>query len=259
MIITLLVINVWTSLNAVWIIWINNELSTFYKLGNITNFSVWLSFLGEESMDRHVVNLVLYDSESNNSVVSYNNIKLINTANRTNPNHVTLSESAYDQEGALWYVVVVIFVYSLSIVFLVISLVKKKGKYRTMDSDLVKFMKGLEDARQEAENQKVLRLRLRWPGNFISARSNCRHGVDIPASNAEGLPEWSCLSGNTGNITIDEDEGESNSSESSYMILPATTVPRDAIVEHAQRSANEPLLETGDVRDHGIIIENVCI
>ena len=108
-----------------------------------------------------VVNLVLYDSEGNNSVIGYNNIKLTETANRTNPNHVTLPESAYDQEGALWYVVVVIFVYSLSIVFLVITLVKKNGKYRTMDSDLVKFLKGLEDARQEAEEQKVMRLRLR--------------------------------------------------------------------------------------------------
>ena len=61
----------------------------------------------------------------------------------------------------LWYVVAVIFVYSLSIVFLGIALVKKKGKYRTMDSDLVKFLKGLEDDRQEAEEQKVMRLRLR--------------------------------------------------------------------------------------------------
>ena len=198
-------------------------------------------------MENSKVHLVLYDSPDNQSVVLYGNIKIKQTKsiNDTTSGDVNMSGSrgfVYDQQGALWYVVSVMVVYSLSMVFLVITLVRRKGKYRNMDSEVSKFMKGLENARQQSREDEVRRMRLRWPGNFIGLRFDARHGGNIPQSDVENFPEWPCL--HDGDNTKCDDDDKSESSDSSYMIIPATTVKRDT----------EALLTSGqDVEQDGNI------
>ena len=99
------------------------------------------------NMENNNVHLVLFDSADNGNVVLYGDIKIkeTKTINDTTSGDVSLSGSrgfVYDQQGALWYVLTVMVVYSLSMVFLVMTLVRRKGKYRNMDSEVSKFMKG---------------------------------------------------------------------------------------------------------------------
>ena len=183
-------------------------------------------------MDNNNVHLVLYDSAGNGSVVLYGNIEIKETKsiNDTTSADVNLPGSrgfVYDQQGALWYVLSVMVVYSLSMVFLVITLVRRKGKYRNMDSEVSKFMKGLENARQQAREDEVIRMRLRWPGNFIGLSFDARHGLNIPQSDVENFPEWPCLHDGENKECLHDDDDKSVSSDSSYMIIPATTVKRD--------------------------------
>ena len=197
------------------------------------------------NMDNNNVHLVLFDSADNGSVVLYGNIKIKETKTINDTGEGNLSGSrgfVYDQQGVRWYVVSVMVVYSLSMVFLVITLVRRKGKYRNMDSEVSKFMKGLENARQQAREDEVRRMRLRWPGNFIGLRFDARHGGNIPPSDVENFPEWPCL--HDGDKTKSDDDAKSESSDSSYMIIPATTVKRDT---------EAPLTRAKDVEQDGNI------
>ena len=197
------------------------------------------------NMENNNVHLVLFDSADNGSVVLYGNIEIKETKKINDTGEGNLSGSrgfVYDQQGALWYVISVMVVYSLSMVFLVITLVRRKGKYRNMDSEVSKFMKGLENARQQAREDEVRRMRLRWPGNFIGLRFDARHGGNIPPSDVENFPEWPCL--HDGDKTKSDDDAKSESSDSSYMIIPATTVKRDT---------EDPLTRAKDVEQDGNI------
>ena len=94
-------------------------------------------------------------------------------------------------------------------------------------------MKGMEQARQQDRQEEVMRMRLRWPGNFIGLRYDSTHRQNITASDLEGYPEWPCLAGDDKSGT----DGDSLSSESSYTIMPATTIPAVNIKETIDHSS----------------------
>ena len=99
--------------------------------------------------------------------VGVNSISMNDTAfnQSEQENHVN-----YDSLGALWFVVTVILVYSLSMFMIVITFTRHKSENKRKDIEVASYLKGLEGARRQAREEQVLRMRLRWPGNWISLR-----------------------------------------------------------------------------------------
>ena len=80
----------------------------------------------------------------------------------------------YDGEGAMLYIVAVLVVYSLSIFILIGTVINKKSSSMETDSQIENFMKGLEYARQQHQQNQVVYARLKLPGNFVGMRSETR-------------------------------------------------------------------------------------
>ena len=197
-------------------------------------------------MENSGVNFVYFDYNQNTTVVLRGSIHI-----KDNPSgdqddvtaSPTLGGALYDQQGALWYVIVVIFVYSLSMLFLIAMFVKRKGNNKTIDSEVAKFLKGLDGARQRATVERVLRMRLKWPGNFINPRYTGRPEANISATDVEDFPEWPCMASDYPGHCQSE---ASSDSGSLYTLIPATTVKPEV---HAPNRKTTPGCEVVSEND----------
>lgn len=57
--------------------------------------------------------------------------------------------AAYDGTGALMFVIAVIVVYSLSMFFIVATLLRRKSSKKSLDGQVNRYIKGLEAAREQ--------------------------------------------------------------------------------------------------------------
>ena len=92
--------------------------------------------------------------------------------NTSSPGGATLRQ--YDSDGAVMYVISVLVVYSLSIFLLIVMLARRKPSSMDLDSQVTTYMKGLEYARKQHQQDQVLYARLKLPGNFVGMRCDNR-------------------------------------------------------------------------------------
>ena len=164
---------------------------------------------------------VFFDKELNKSVVLHGSVSVVHTnvsggtpANRSSSS--TGSPKTYNASGAMAFAVAVIVVYSMSVLLLVLMLSRRKTHGKGLDTEVGRFFKGLENARQQDKTDRVRRMRLRWPGNYIGLRFSSRPNVNYPHSNAGSEPA------SYGFYDSEYD------SEDSYVEIPATTVDADS-------------------------------
>lgn len=155
-----------------------------------------------------------YNHQTNETVILHGVVDGLEThieavLNASFPGNLTTTPSTapYDGTGALWFVVAVILVYSLSMFMIIVTLARRKSEHKNMDLEVDRYIKGLETARQRAREESVLRMRLRWPGNFIWLRFTNRPDRDLSKDKEPS----------------DLEEASSESS-GSYIELPATTI-----------------------------------
>ena len=84
----------------------------------------------------------------------------------------------YDDQGALMYVVAVIIVYSLSMFFLVAALLRRKSAHKSLDGQVMHYMKGLDAARDQ---DKVCLVQVRL-GTELRTPSSTRVGIELMTS-----------------------------------------------------------------------------
>lgn len=142
----------------------------------------------------------------------------------------------YDQQGALWYVITVILVYSLSMFFLIATVVKRGSRNEVTDRDVDKYLKGLDVARQTARRETVLRVRLQWPGNLITVRHGTRHGMTVSEANINHLTR-----------TDDSDSDSEEASEASQF----------RVISHG--NALPPEIRIHGLKDTTLDIEHACV
>ena len=80
----------------------------------------------------------------------------------------------YDSKGAMTYMFVVIFVYSISIFFLIAMLSRRKTASMKLETEVNTYLKGLEYVDKQCKMDRVLYARFKIPGNFVGMRSDTR-------------------------------------------------------------------------------------
>lgn len=98
-----------------------------------------------------------------------------------------MTGDAKDDMGAMFYVVTVVTVYSLGMLFIVISFISRKNNGEELDAEVSSFLKGWNHAAKQAREDTVKRQRLQWPGNFIGLRLSSR--TDSQQGNSENEQE----------------------------------------------------------------------
>ncbi len=87
--------------------------------------------------------------------------------NRTYLDLTAVSRAAYDGEGALYYVIAVLFMYALSIILMIGSLIKKSKQ----DNGMSKYMEDLDKVRKVERRQLKYKSRLAMHNNKKVARA----------------------------------------------------------------------------------------